>query len=147
MRSEATTVEEYLSELEPERRATIEQVHEVVSSAMPAGYQEKIAHDMMTRSVPLDRFPDTYNGEPLAYAALASQKQYCSLYLMGLYSDPEREREFRDRWTADGRRLDMGKSCLRFKRLEDLDLELVREAISGMPVEEFLATYERVRAR
>jgi hypothetical protein len=144
---EATTTAEYLGSLEPERRKTLESVHDLVSSAMPEGYQEHIAHGMITWSVPLERFPDTYNGEPLAYAALASQKQYCSLYLMGLYSDPDRERDFRQRWTADGRRLDMGKSCLRFKRLEDLDLDLVRDAISAMPVEEFLDTYERVRAR
>ena len=147
MRSEATTVAEYLAGLEPERRATLETVHDAVSTAMPEGYQEKIAHGMITWSVPLERFPDTYNGEPLSYAALASQKQYCSLYLMGLYSDPERERDFRERWTADGRKLDMGKSCLRFKRLDDLDLDLVRDAVSAMPVEEFVATYERVRAR
>jgi hypothetical protein len=97
--------------------------------------------------VPLERYPDTYNGQPLGYVALAAQKRHYALYLMGLYSDTEQDRDFRARWQATGRSLDMGKSCLRFKRLDDLDLDLVAEVVASMPVDEFLATYERVRAR
>ena len=145
MRSEATTVAEYLAGLEPERRATLETVHDAVSTAMPEGYQEKIAHGMITWSVPLERFPDTYNGEPLSYAALASQRQYCSLYLMGLYSDPERERDFRERWTADGRKLDMGKSCLRYRQVEDLRLDLLAEVVAATPPDRLIALHQRAR--
>ena len=147
MNSDATTVEGYLSGLEPDRRAVVQEVRDVVSAAMPAGYDETVAWGMITWSVPLDRYPDTYNGQPLAYVALAAQKRHYSLYLMGLYSDGEQDRDFRSRWLASGRSLDMGKSCLRFKRLEDLDLDLVADVVASMPVDDFLATYERVHSR
>ena len=147
MNSDATTVEGYLSGLEPDRRAVVQEVRDVVSAAMPAGYDEAVAWGMITWSVPLDRYPDTYNGQPLAYVALAAQKRHYSLYLMGLYSDGEQDRDFRSRWLASGRSLDMGKSCLRFKRLEDLDLDLVADVVASLPVEDFLATYERVHSR
>ncbi len=147
MQSDATTVEGYLSGLEPERREVVQAVHDVVSAAIPAGYHEAVAWGMITWWVPLERYPDTYNGQPLGYVALAAQKRHYALYLMGLYSDTEQDRDFRARWQATGRSLDMGKSCLRFKRLDDLDLDLVAEVVASMPVDEFLATYERVRAR
>ena len=146
MQSDTTTVEDYISSLEPERRAVVEEVHDVVSAAMPSGYAEAVAWGMITWSVPLERYPETYNGQPLGYVALAAQKRHFSLYLMGLYSDSDQDRDFRARWTATGRKLDMGKSCLRFRRLEDLDLDLVAEVVAAMPVETFLATYERVRS-
>jgi len=147
MNSDATTVKGYLSGLEPDRRAVVQEVRDVVSAAMPAGYDEAVAWGMITWSVPLDRYPDTYNGQPLGYVALAAQKRHYSLYLMGLYSDSEQDRDFRSRWLASGRSLDMGKSCLRFKRLDDLDLDLVADVVASTPVDDFLATYERVRSR
>jgi hypothetical protein len=147
MKSEATTVEAYLSGIDPERRQTMRTVHDVVSTAMPPGYQEGIAWGMITWSVPLERFPNTYNGKPLGYVALAAQKRHLALYLMGLYSDSDQDRDFRARWKAGGRKLDMGKSCLIFRNLEDLDLDLVAEIVASTPVDTFLATYERVRAR
>jgi hypothetical protein len=147
VRSDAATVDEYLAGLEPDRRDTVRAVYDVVHAAIPPGYQEGIAWGMITWSVPLEHYPDTYNGQPLAYASLAAQKRHFALYLMGLYSDPVREDEFRSRWEATGRTLDMGKSCLRFRSLDDLDLDLVRETLASMPVDEFVATYERVRAR
>ena len=143
----ATTVEGYLAALEPERQETLRAVYDVVRKALPEGYEETVAWGMITWSVPLERYPDTYNGQPLAYVALAAQKRHYSLYLMAQSSDSDEEREFRARWEATGRKLDMGKSCLRFKRLDDLDLDLVSEVVAGMPVDRFLATYERVRAR
>jgi len=147
MNSDATTVEGYLSGLEPDRRVVVQTVRDVVSAAMPAGYDEAVAWGMITWSVPLERYPDTYNGQPLGYVALEAQKRHYSLYLMGLYSDSEQDREFRSRWLASGLSLDMGKSCLRFRQLEDLDLDLVAEVVASMPVDDFLATYERVRAQ
>lgn len=137
----------YLDGLEPERRAVVERVHDVVRGALPAGYEETVASGMITWSVPLARFPDTYNGQPLGYVALAAQKRHFSLYLMGLYSSTERELAFRERWTATGRRLDMGKACLRFRRVEDLDLGLVAEAVASTGVEGYLELYTRARAR
>jgi len=147
MESDAVTVEGYLAGLEPERRETVRVVYDVLRAAMPTGYREAVAWGMITWSVPLERYPDTYNGQPLGYVALAAQKRHYAVYLMGLYSDSEQDKDFRSRWLASGRKLDMGKSCLRFQRPADLDLDLLAEVVAGTPVDAFLATYERVRAR
>jgi len=146
MQSTATTVEDYLAELPDERREVMTTVLDAVRRNVPPGYTEAMAWGMITWSVPLERYPDTYNGQPLGYVSLASQKRHYALYLLGTYMDPVKEQEFRSRWEATGRRLDMGKSCLRFKKLEDLDLDLIAEVIRGAPVEDFLETYERQRA-
>ena len=137
----------YLDGLEPGRRAVVEQVRELVEAAVPDGYEQTVDFGMITWCVPLERFPDTYNGHPLGYVSLASQKRHLSLYLMGLYSSTEAELDFRDRWTATGRRLDMGKACLRFRTVEDLDVPLLQEAIAATGVEDYLALYTAARAR
>ena len=144
--SDAATVEEYLAALDDDRRAQIEPVYRVIHDAMPAGYQETMAWGMITWSVPLGRFPDTYNGQPLAYVSLAAQKRHSALYLMGLYSDSEQASAFRDRWTEDGRKLDMGKSCLRFRQAGDLRLDLIAEAVRSTPPDRLIALHERARA-
>lgn len=136
---------EYLAALAPDRRAVLEPVHDVVQAAVPAGFERTVEFGMLSWVVPLSRFPDTYNGRPLAYVSLAAQKRHCSLYLMGLHTSTERELAFRQRWTAEGRTLDMGKACLRFRRLEDLDLGLVAEAVASPGVEEYLQLCARAR--
>jgi hypothetical protein len=146
MRSDATTVEKYLDSLEPERREVVSAVREVVNAAMPAGYEEGIAYGMIGWSVPLERYPDTYNGQPLGYIALAAQKRYYSLYLNAVYSGSVEESQLRKRWDATGRKLDMGKSCLRFKKLDDLDLDLIAEIVASTPVDAFIERYEQSRA-
>lgn len=113
---------------------------------MPSGYERTVEFGMLSWVVPLARFPDTYNGRPLGYVSLAAQKRHCSLYLMGLYASVERELSFRKRWTAGGRKLDMGKSCLRFRTVEDLDLDLVAEAVASTGVEDYLKLYAAARA-
>lgn len=145
MQSDASTVEEYLAELAPKRRDIVATVRDTINAHLPAGYVEGMGWGMITWSVPLERYPDTYNGQPLSYLALASQKRYLALYLMGVYSAPGAEQELRERWAATGRRLDMGKSCLRFRRLEDLDLDIVADLVAGTPVEDFLSRYEAAR--
>ena len=146
MRSEATTVRQYLDELDDARRAQIEPVYRAIHDAMPAGYEEGMAWGMITWSVPFADYPDTYNAQPLCYVSLAAQKRHNALYLMGLYSDSAQAKEFRDRWTADGRKLDMGKSCLRFTRAEDLRMDLVTEAVAATPPEAMMALHERAHA-
>lgn len=142
----ALTVDDYLAQLPDDRRELLETVLGVVRRRMPAGFAEAIEFGMPSWSVPLERYPATYNKKPLAYVALASQKSYCSLYLMSLYSGSEDEVSFRQRWTAGGRKLDMGKSCLRFKSLEDLDLDVLGDVIAGTTVEDYIARYEESRA-
>jgi hypothetical protein len=145
MRSDAGTVEEYLESLQPERREVVSAVRDVINEALPAGYVEGIAFGMIGWSVPLERFPDTYNGQPLSYVALAAQKRYYSLYLNAVYTGSAEEDEFRRRWEATGRKLDMGKSCVRFKRLDDLDLDLVSEVVASTSTDEFIRQYEQAR--
>ncbi|MGW0521636.1 DUF1801 domain-containing protein [Crossiella sp. NPDC003009] len=142
MQSSANTVEEYLAELPPDRRETVAAVREVVLANLPAGYEEGMDFGMICWHVPLSRYPDTYNGHPLGYVALASQKQYLSLYLMGAYADGD---GFRARYEATGKKLNMGKSCVRFTKLDDLPLELIGEVVAEVSPEQYIEIYEKAR--
>ena len=115
VRSAAATVEEYVQELAPDRREDVQAVRKLVLDNLPPGYVETMNWGMITYEIPLDRYPDTYNGQPLMYAALASQKRYMSLYLMCVYSHQESRIWFEERFKASGKKLDMGKSCVRFR--------------------------------
>jgi uncharacterized protein YdhG (YjbR/CyaY superfamily) len=145
VRSDAVTVEQYLTELDPERRQEVSAVRDVVLANLPEGYQESMNWGMISYEIPLERYPDTYNRQPLVYAALASQKNYMSLYLMGLYGDPEQEQSFEQRYRATGKRYDVGKSCVRFRRLDDLPLDLIGEVIASTSVDDHIAHYEAAR--
>jgi hypothetical protein len=145
VRSDVTTVDEYLGGLDDDRRATLVAVRDVVVAHLPSGYDEAMRWGMISYEVPLARYPDTYNGEPLAYAALAAQKRYSSLYLMGVYASEDDRRDFEERYKATGKRLDMGKSCVRFQQADDLPLDLIGEVIAGTSVDEYIARYERAR--
>ena len=145
--SKAATVEEYLGELPAERRQTVEAVRTVIRDNLPDGYEEAMQFGMISYVVPLERYPKTYNGQALSYAALASQKNYVSVYLMNIYSDVETERWFTERYKASGKRLDMGKACVRFKKLDDLPLDLIAEAVALTSVDSFIELYEASRAR
>ena len=143
MRSNATTVEQYLTELPQDRRAAIEQVREVVLENLPAGYEEAMNWGMITYQVPLETYPNTYNKQPLMYAALASQKNHMGVYLMGIYTSEEARKGFETAYKATGKRFDVGKSCVRFRKLDDLPLELIGETIASMPVDELIAVTEQ----
>ena len=145
--SKAATVEEYLDELPAERRQTVEAVRGVILNSLPDGYEEAMQFGMISYVVPLERYPKTYNRQPLSYAALASQKNYVSVYLMNIYGDPETERWFTERYRASGKRLDMGKSCVRFRKLDDLPLDLIAEAVAMTSVESFVQLYEASRSK
>ena len=143
MRSEASTVKEYLDELSDDRREAIETVRQVILENLPAGYEEVMNWGMITYQVPLETYPDTYNKKPLMYAALASQKNHMAVYLTGIYMDDETQREFEKKYKATGKRYDVGKSCVRFRKLEDLPLELIGESVASLKGAEFV---ERVNA-
>lgn len=140
------TPDEYIAQLPPDRRAAIEAVREVILNRLPDGYVETIAYEMLAYVVPLAVYPDTYNGQPALYVALASQKRYMSLYLMAVYADEGQRLRFEAAWRATGKRLDMGKSCVRFARLEDLPLDVVGDAIAAVPPKALLARIEAARA-
>ena len=145
MQSKAKTVEDYLSELDDSRRDAISAVRDVVLENLPDGYEEMMLFGMITYAIPLTTFADTYNKQPLMYAALASQKRHMALYLTNVYGDESVETWFRERYLATGKRLDMGKSCVRFRKLDDLPLDLVGETIARTPVAEFLEIYKASR--
>ncbi len=145
--STAKTVYEYLDELSPDRREAIATVREVILLHLPPGYEETMQYGMIGYVIPLERYPVTYNGQPLAYAALASQKNYMSVYLMNIYSDKEAEQWFVDQYKASGKKLNMGKSCLRFKKLEDLPIDLIGKAIERTKVDDFIELYEASRRK
>ena len=140
MKSGAATVAEYLDELPPERREAVSAVREVILANLPDGYEEMMDFGMIAYSVPLYRYPNTYNGHPLSYAGIASEKSYVSVHLMNIYSDADTERWFVDSYRATGKRLDMGKSCVRFRKLDDLPLDLIGEAVGRTPMEEWIRT-------
>ena len=146
MRSEAATVEEYLAELPAERREAIGAVRDVVRENLPDGLEETMAWGMIAYVVPLATFAETYNGEPLLHTALANQKQHMSLYLNCIYGDERIRENFEEAYRATSKRYDVGKSCVRFRRLDDLPLDVVGEAIAAASVEELIAQHERAVA-
>lgn len=143
--SKAATVADYLAELPVDRRAEIERVRDLINEAIPDGYREGIGYGMIGWVVPLERYPDTYNGQPLAYAGLAAQKNYNSLYLTCVYASKERTERLKAAFAAAGKKLDMGKSCIRFKKADDLALDLIREEIASTKPDEFIKIYEEAR--
>lgn len=143
--SKANTVSDYLAELPADRRGAIDAVRAVVLDRLPEGYEEAMQYGMIGYSVPLSRYPETYNGAPLNYVALACQKNHMAIYLMGCYGDERLARWFEAGFRKAGKKLDRGKSCVRFKELDDLPLDLIGEAVARMPVDDFIALYERSR--
>jgi hypothetical protein len=144
--SKAATVEQYLAELPEDRREVVSAVRDMVVRNLPDGYRESMAFGMIGYGIPLERYPDTYNKQPLSYAAIAAQKNYYALYLMTGYGG-EGEQAVRDAFEEAGKKLDMGKSCIRFKKLDDLPLEALGRIIAATPPEAYIAHYEAVRAK
>jgi hypothetical protein len=144
-RSAAATVEDYLAELSPERRETVSTVRDVILAHLPDGYEEMMDFGMISYVIPLSTYPITYNERSLMYAALSSQKNYCSLYLMNIYSKPELMEWFERGYRASGKRMDIGKACVRFKSVDDLPLDLVGGAIARTLVADYIELYEASR--
>lgn len=145
--SQAKSVQEYLEELPAEKRAVMEIVRAVVLRNLPSGYVETMNWGMISYEIPLEVFPDTYNGQPLSYAGLAAQKNYYALYLMNVYAEPRVEAQLREGFTLAGKKLDMGKSCVRFRKLEDLPLGVIAEVIAATPVNVYLEKYKSARSK
>jgi hypothetical protein len=143
--SKAKSIEEYLLELPEDRRNIISRVRRMILENLPEGYQENMNWGMITYEIPLERYPNTYNKQPLGYVALAAQKNYYALYLMCIYQDSDNEARLREVFQRAGKKLDMGKSCLRFKKLDDLPLELLGEIIASTSPDQFIKQYESSR--
>jgi hypothetical protein len=137
----------YLAGLPAERRTVVKALRSMVKRALPKGYQEGVNYGMLVYEIPLSRYPETYNGQPLAYVAVAAQKNHYAIYLTCAYQDPKQAAWLKKEFTKAGKRMDMGKSCLRFKALSDIPLEAISTVIRSTPPEKFIAQYEASRAR
>ncbi len=144
--SDAATVDQYLSEISEDRRGDVEAVRSLILENLPDGYVEIMRWGMITYEVPLETYPDTYNGKPLMFAALAAQKRHLALYLTNVAFVRGGEEAFKTKYLATGKKLDMGRSCLRFKHADNLATDVIAESINSMPVDEFLRKYQESRS-
>jgi hypothetical protein len=148
MQSKAKTIKEYIAELSPDRRQAIEAVRKVIKKNLPKGYEEGMQYGMIGYYVPLKIYPQGYLGKsdmPLPFVALASQKNHMAVYLMNIYNDKNAEGWFSKEYKKTGNRMDVGKSCVRFKKLDDLPLDLIGKAVARTSVKEYIRVYETSR--
>lgn len=138
--------EEYLAKQPPEARTALATVRALILSRLPNGYEEIVNGGILAYVVPLSRYPKTYNKQPLWYVALGGKKSYNSLHLMPVYMHPPSELRLRDGFAAAGKKLDMGKACVHFKRAEDLALDVVGDLVASLPVEKWISLYEASRS-
>ncbi|MEL6109367.1 MAG: DUF1801 domain-containing protein [Planctomycetota bacterium] len=145
--TDATTPKQYIDGLPEDRRPTMRKLRALLRKHVPKGFVESIRWGMICYEVPLKRFPDTYNGEPLMYAALAAQKHHYGVYLCGIYCDEKLKAEFVKQWKARGSKLDMGKSCLRLKNWDACEDDLIGDALAAFSVEGFIKLTEKAHQR
>ncbi|MCJ7628739.1 MAG: DUF1801 domain-containing protein [Longimicrobiales bacterium] len=122
-------------------------MRDVIVKNLPKGYQETMNWGMIAYEIPLERYPDTYNKKPLMYMALAAQKNHFSVYSSGVYMDPAGESWLASEFEKAGMKLDMGKSCIRFRKLENIPLEAIAKVAAAQSVEEFIQIYEKARKK
>ena len=149
MTSKAKTVKQYLAELPEDRREAISAVRQAILKNLPKGYEEGMQYGMIGYYVPHSIYPPGYHcdpKEPLPFAHIASQKNHMAVYLGCVYGNKEQEEWFVKEYKKTGKRLDMGKSCVRFRKLEDLPVELIGKAVKRAPVKEYIADYEHTLA-
>jgi len=145
MQSKATTVKEYLSELPEDRRQAIDAIRSVLLINLPKGYEEGMQYGMISYHVPHSLYPPGYHcnpSQPLPFVSLASQKNHMSLYLTCVYMDKDHQEWFVDAWTKTGKKLNMGKSCVRFKKLDDVPLGVIGQAVKRVPVKKLIKHHE-----
>ena len=143
----AMTPETYLAELPAERRAALSAVRDVIRANLPNGYQETVHDGMLLYCVPLSRYANTPNTQPLWYVALAPAKHYNSLHLMSVYGSREQEQQLRAAFASAGKKLDMGKACIRLKSADDLALDAIGALVASIPVDRWIEIFESSRRR
>ncbi len=147
MQSKAKTVAEYIASLPADRRPDIEAVRKVILKNLDKDYEEGMQYGMIGYYIPHKVFPAGYHcdpKQPLPFAALASQKGYMALHMMGLYLNEEHQEWFRKEWAKTGKKLDMGKACIRFKKLDDLPLDVIGQTVARIPAKKYIAYYEAI---
>lgn len=143
--SSATSVDSYLAELTPERSKDVAKLRELCLNHLPAGLEEAMNWGMISYQVPFSKVEQTYNNQPLLYAAIASQKQYISLYLMSIYAFDEAREKFESDWRESGMKLNVGKACIRFRNLDSAPLDVIQRALGQVTVEEYVSRSLEVR--
>lgn len=148
MQSTASTIEQYLAELPEERRVPVKKLYSTIKKNLPKGFKDVMQYGMISFVIPHSKYPDGYHCNPadaLAFMGLASQKNFIAVYHMGVYSDPKINKWFTDAYakTTAGK-LDMGKSCIRFKKMDKIPFELIGELSTKVTVDEWIATYEKM---
>ncbi len=151
MQSKATTVEAYVAELPEDRQKMINEFRKVIKKNLPKGFQECMNYGMIGWVVPHSKYPGGYHcnpKDPLPFMGLASQKNSVNFYHMGIYGDPKLLKWFTDEHAkASSKKLDMGKSCVRYKKAEDIPLKLIGELAAKISVDEWIARYEKMLKR
>lgn len=140
-------VADFLKNLPDDRRAAASRVREAIVRALPEGYEEAVGKRMLVYQVPLSTYPDTYNKQPLWYAALASEKSYLSLHLMPVYGDQKLAARLKAGFKAAGKKLDMGKACIHFSHADDLALDVIEEIVGTIPVARWVSIAREARRR
>lgn len=140
-------VRAFLDELPEDRRAEFERVRDLIRKNLPAGYEEVVGSAMLVYQVPLKRYPDTYNKQPLMYVALSMRKASMSLYLLPVYGSPELLERLTEGFRLAGKKLDMGKSCLHFRKADDLALDVIAEIVAKIPLDRWVEIAEAARQR
>lgn len=145
MQSKATTVAQYMSELPPAQRAALAAVRKLILDNLAEGFREGMQYGAIGYCVPHSLFPAGYHcdpRQPLPFAALAAQKHYLSIYLMGLYGNNERCQRFQKDWARTGKKLDMGKCCIRFRAAEDLAQDVLADYLRGITPAQYIEQYQ-----
>lgn len=142
-----STVSEFLAQQPPARRKELARVRSVVRKHLPNGYKEGMSAGMIAYYIPLDKYPDTYNGQPLWYAALAAERRYLTLHLMPVYGSPTLAQKLRDGFKAEGKKLDMGKACIRFQTADDLSLGTIGRIVESVPMTRMIEMAKAARRR
>ena len=145
MQSKASTVKEYLAGLEPERRKALEAVRKVIKANLDPKIKEVMSYGMIGYCIPFGVYPYGYHckpDQPLPFINLGSQKAHMALHLFCIYGNEKEIKWLESAWKKTGKKLDMGKACVRFKKLDDLALDVIGEAVSRMSAERFIEQYE-----
>ncbi|HEY7404160.1 MAG TPA: DUF1801 domain-containing protein [Candidatus Angelobacter sp.] len=145
--SNVKTPAQYIASLPADRAKTIAAVRALVNKHIPRGYDECIVWGTIGWTIPLSRYPDTHNKQPISYVALSSQKNYCVLYLFGPASSASQLEQLKAAFKAAGKKLDMGKCCVNFESPDDLPLEAIGKLIAAIPSEEWIEMYEQSRLK
>jgi hypothetical protein len=135
----------YWAGLPDERARILRELRKTILSHLPAGFTEKFEQGLLSYVIPLSTYPQTYNGQPLLLAAVASQKSFVTLYLMAVYGDTKLETWFKDAYARSGKRLDMGRSCVHFRKADDIPHSVIGAAIAKVSVKQYIRIYEAAR--